>query len=117
MRMDSMKCIEKGAFSTFTEVIFDEMANYEYKCSGCGREACKLWREVYGDAHNLRCAECLSVKPDSQGYAYSRVFMCRNLMLDGGWIPAVTTPDMSVMFQFAMIPPDRLLAWQKLPLH
>jgi hypothetical protein len=91
----------------------------EYKCSKCGADNCKLWRDYdhfFGDL-NLYCAPCAAEDQkkdiqsiDTEGCRSSPYGRTDQI----GWlVPAVPYED--TFWGYASVPDERVEWWKKLP--
>ena len=95
----------------------------EYKCSKCGVENVKLWRQYQTLACyvDLLCAYCAMEDQDKVGVVGEdgrRQSELGDWTDQIGWlVPAVPTVEMDTYWGYTSVPQDRVEWWKKLPIR
>jgi hypothetical protein len=102
-------------------------AKIEYRCTLCGAEGVKLWREyqTFADQTELLCVDCAEKSPLASGKKCRLNFP--RLEAGGkypdvysdqiGWlVPAVPDVEAESFWGYTSVPQDRVEWWKQLPL-
>jgi len=93
----------------------------DYRCSKCGRDNCKLWRQYQALACNvdLMCAPCAMDDQNKEGIVeedgkrYTEYGSTDQI----GWlVPAVPTVENDTYWGYSSVPQDRVEWWKNLPI-
>ena len=95
-----------------------------YRCSVCGAQGCKLWREyqTFADHITLECGPCALMSQGKKGPIDRDGFRpcdirCRGQKTDQiGWrVPAVPTEEGDTFWGYTSVPQRGVDWWRRLP--
>jgi hypothetical protein len=107
--------------SDSSEYLKDTTLAHEYKCSTCGKESCKLWREynTFASVSELYCVDCAArnQKKDISILSTGGMRMTKHGWTDQiGWlVPAVPTQDGDTYWGYTSVPQSGCDWWASLP--
>jgi hypothetical protein len=97
-----------------------------YKCSICGAEKCKLWRDynTFLNHLSLYCVGCAMAKQKKEGIVREDGKFWDNGDKWASWtdaigwlVPAVPTIENDTFWGYTSVPEDRVNWWRALPLR